>query len=744
MLTVSFSAFAAPATTSVRPTRHSMPWPDLQQRLTTHQRTERRDTGGWSPATYPDGATRGSASVEALWCAVCDFDHGTLDDVATIRDHLTRLGLTYALHSTYRSTPDAPRFRVIVPFSRPVEPMDWPRLWPAINQRCFLGQSDPQTKDAGRFFYVPSAPPDGIVFAASGDGDPLDVDSLDLLSAETAGAGDDANGSDHAPLDYDAIMRGVGEGQRDMTLYRMACDMRGRDVPIEYALLMIAEAARRCVPPFDSAEAESKVHAAYRQFTPNIRLVANVSRRADQVQAVTVPPFPLETLPDVFQRYVEHVARLKVCPPEYVAIPMLVGAGTALGNVVRLRLNASWQEGPQLFAALIGDPGSKKTPATQAGLRPLTRLQSRLNKRFKERMQAYEEQVADWEALPKKERATIAKPTPPEYRHVTVNDVTIEKLADVLASGKGVTLAHDELAGWVSGMDQYRGGRGSDRQHYLSMWSGTSFKVDRKSHPIPVLVENPCLGVIGGIQPDMLGSLADERNRSDGFLDRILWAYPDPIPDCWVDDDGTDSGLDALVDYWQQLYDVRALETLTGEPEPRVMELAPSALEVWRWWYDEHAQDRNGGQLHPLLLGPWAKMGTQLARLALILHCLDGDGSQVVAAETVGRAINLVEYFKAHARRVFAALEASRAAAGAAKSADYGDRVLRVLREQGEMSQTDVRRRAFGDNIPADRLRSVLGDLEDAGTVVRREEKQAGRRSVTWWTALPERPDQNT
>src|SRR5581483_752631 len=70
---------------------------------------------------------------------------------------------------------------------------------------------------------------------------------------------------------------------------------------------------------------------------------------------------------------------------------------------------------------------------------------------------------------------------------------------------------------------------GGDRQAYLSMWSRIPLKVSRKSAPLPIAIPRPCLVVVGGVQPDLLPG------RDDGFLDRLLWAYPEPLLDRWTD-----------------------------------------------------------------------------------------------------------------------------------------------------------------------------------------------------------------
>jgi len=77
----------------------------------------------------------------------------------------------------------------------------------------------------------------------------------------------------------------------------------------------------------------------------------------------------------------------------------------------------------------------------------------------------------------------MKKPKPPIFQHVITTDATTEALASMLAGSKGTLLFRDELAGWVKSMDQYRSGRGADRQHFLSMWSRSPIKVDRKGNP---------------------------------------------------------------------------------------------------------------------------------------------------------------------------------------------------------------------------------------------------------------------
>src|ERR1035441_1517521 len=92
-------------------------------------------------------------------------------------------------------------------------------------------------------------------------------------------------------------------------------------------------------------------------------------------------------------------------------------------------------------------------------------------------------------------------------------------------NSRGLLLERDELLGWLLSFNQYKKNGGSDRQMWLSIWSGSDFTVDRKSDGYSLFVHNPFVGVTGGIQPDRLRALRD--GAEDGLIDRFLFFYPE-------------------------------------------------------------------------------------------------------------------------------------------------------------------------------------------------------------------------
>ena len=155
---LAISLFSAPATTSIRPTRIELPWPELVERLSTHERRRTKDGRGWSGATYKPGTTRKNVNVVEWSVAGADIEHVTLDDVQQLCEHLGELDLAYVMYSTYRFEPEEPRVRFAIPLTKAVPAERYPDAWRRIDAYLFGGKNDPNTKDASRMLYVPTAP----------------------------------------------------------------------------------------------------------------------------------------------------------------------------------------------------------------------------------------------------------------------------------------------------------------------------------------------------------------------------------------------------------------------------------------------------------------------------------------------------------------------------------------------------------------------------------------------------------
>jgi hypothetical protein len=166
------------------PIPHEVSWERLAQELSQYTIVdgEKESCPALSPAEWPKGATRSKQTVRRVWFGIFDFDKLTQNET----DHVLDLaqGLATIFYTTW-SHPERHRkngswsFRLVVPFSRPVEASEWPRLWPLLHNR-FGSLPDDQCKDSSRIYFLPCSKhtldPDHLALTTPGSA--LDVDQL--------------------------------------------------------------------------------------------------------------------------------------------------------------------------------------------------------------------------------------------------------------------------------------------------------------------------------------------------------------------------------------------------------------------------------------------------------------------------------------------------------------------------------------------------------------------------------------
>ncbi len=361
-------------------------------------------------------------------------------------------------------------------------------------------------------------------------------------------------------------------------------------------------------------------------------------------------PFPVDVLPATIAKFAEQVSRSIGCPTDFVGVPILVCAGAAIGNSRAVLLKKGWAEGPRLYGGCVGNPGTAKSPAINAVVEPFTEAQLRFRYEWDAEMEEHKIRLESWEATKREGKNPGPRPTAPKLRRVTASDTTVEALGGILSeSPRGILLHRDELTAWSRSMNQYRGGKGTDRQFWLQAWSGQAVTIDRKNNPVPLMLPNPFVSVIGGLTPEMLTELMEEHGRSDGSLERLLIAWPEHMPTApWTED-----GVSQLAkDRWTKAVDW--LLNLDGDgTTPVILPMTRKAKTVWKQWIDSHNRETDEPNLLPSLQGTWSKMRGHCARLALIIQLLRAACGEAKANEvdevSVRAAIRLVDYFKSHA-----------------------------------------------------------------------------------------------
>lgn len=371
--------------------------------------------------------------------------------------------------------------------------------------------------------------------------------------------------------------------------------------------------------------------------------------------------FPVDAMPTACRPLIEESEKALGCAPELVALPMLAVLSSAIGTGRVVEIKGGWREWAALFMAVVASPGAMKTPAAKVAKKPAFDRQRKLGKSYAEDKEDWKREVRQWE-VEKREAQKNSEPAPEEPEAPTMSrcvasDTTVEALVGILEDNpRGLLLHKDELAGWVRSMDQYKGGKGSDRQHWLSFWSCDEVVVDRKSRMgEPLIVAKPFVSLFGGIQPAMLGELG--AGAEDGLMDRFLFAYPAPRQVRFTEDEISAQAEARYTALYEKLADLTLATDEHGDPNPKPLKLTREARSLFAERVDSLGAEMLMPGFPSRLEGVWSKLRGHLARLSLVLavcRCVEnGVREERVEREDIEAASALLGYFAAHARRVY-------------------------------------------------------------------------------------------
>lgn len=382
------------------------------------------------------------------------------------------------------------------------------------------------------------------------------------------------------------------------------------------------------------------------------------------------PPLPLEIF-GPWGNWISGVAEAAACPPDYVAAPLLATASALIGNSRWAQATPGWSEPPHLWCATVGDSGTGKSPGSDCLLRDvLPEIERRM-------LEDYPDRLKDWKAAAERakagaeawqqevrtaHKAGTAAPLPPDPEpaepqapRVRVNDVTVEKVASLLATAapKGMLIVRDELAGWLLGLNSYND---SGRAFWIEAYGGRPYRVERQKSPLPIIVPRLAVAVAGGTQPERLAALMGDAD--DGLLARIIWTWPDPVPFRLGREAPGVAWATACLDRLR-LLDLGPGAEPDGAPQPVMVPLAPEALPM----IEGFAQDMQARQAEAsgLMRSAYGKARGLALRLSLVLESLwwcAADGfapppARISARAFAAAATLVADYFIPMAERTY-------------------------------------------------------------------------------------------
>ena len=391
-----------------------------------------------------------------------------------------------------------------------------------------------------------------------------------------------------------------------------------------------------------------------------------------------VEPFDAGLLPTALRLWVMDIAHRMQCPADFPAVTALVALSSLIGAraVIQPKAQDDWQVVPNLWGAVVGRPGVKKSPALSEALKPLHRLQA---KAFELHKAAHGEWALDCkvtamqdEANEKKAKAHAAKgdtaaaralleptdtPAEPAARRYIVNDATVEKLGELLQQNEWGTLSYrDELYGLLTQLDKQ--GQEGSRSFYLTSYDGNqAYAFDRIMRGT-VHIPRVCLAMIGGIQPgriqEYVRGAVSGGGADDGLLQRFgMTVWPDVVGDFVHVDQWPDTL--ARQTAWAVFDRLAALQP-ANDTEPVVWRFTPDAQELFVEWLVPFEKELRGDAMHPAMVSHLAKYRKLIPALALVFALIDTpDTGNLIGAAELLLALTWGEYLRSHANRLYAA-----------------------------------------------------------------------------------------
>ena len=447
--------------------------------------------------------------------------------------------------------------------------------------------------------------------------------------------------------------------------------------------------------------------------------------------------FECDMLPPPFKPWVADIAERMQTPPEFVAVPAMVAAGSIIGRKVGIRplQYDDWQEAPNLWGCIVGRPGVMKSPAVKQALKPLARLEVLANERYQHDRDKWDasdvERELRREAVKAKLKSALKdnpsadvsayrvseeqEPTPRRYK---ANDTSYQALGELLRQNTNGLLVHrDELMSLLRALE--REDNSEARGFYLTGWNGSeSYTFDRIGRGTNLFVPSVTLSLLGSTQPGLLQSyvrgVMGGGGTDDGLLQRFgMLVWPD-MSGNWEEHDREPDTV-----HRKRAFDVfNHLDMLTPESagatfdefdrDSPFLRFDPGAQELFRDWRRDLEVRLRQGELNPALESHVAKYRKLVPSLALIHH-LASEETGAVGVSAVLAALSWAEFLESHAQRIYHA--------GSASAVDGAKAIVRHLKRgalEGPFTANEIAHKNWSPlGEDRQRITDALDLLED-------------------------------
>ncbi|WP_406862509.1 DUF3987 domain-containing protein [Streptomyces sp. HUAS MG47] len=458
-----------------------------------------------------------------------------------------------------------------------------------------------------------------------------------------------------------------------------------------------------------------------------------------------LPPFPVHKLPGWVSEFVVAVAEETQTPVDLAGVLALSVLATAAGGRAVVHVRGRWREPTNLFVVAALGPANRKSAVFAAMTAPLYEAENSLVEGSNLTIVEAEVTARMAREAADKAAAQAAKAEGPERDNLVAEAIGLAQTAESLtvpprprlladdATPETVTTLLAEQGGRLAVMSAEGGifdiiaGRYSgtaNMEVFLKGHAGDRLRVDRRSRQ--EFIEAPALTMGLAVQPSVLEDIGKNRGFDGrGLLARFLYCLPESLVGFRkINPDPVPAAVAAT--YERNVYALTL--KLADWTDPLVVQVGPEA-DAALMAYAERLEPQlrtKGGRLGHI--GKWAgKLVGATARIAGLLHLaehIDGGTNTPITAATMNAAIELADYFAAHALTVFDLMGADATLARART-------LLSVLEDNGweSVSRRDLFAKLSRSEFPTiAELEPVAAVLEEHGYLRSETPPRTGKR----------------
>lgn len=373
------------------------------------------------------------------------------------------------------------------------------------------------------------------------------------------------------------------------------------------------------------------------------------------------PDFPTQVFPKKIQHILWELNDKMRFNKDLASAGIIAACSTAIGNSYEL-LHNNYTNKAIVWCVSVAKKSRGKSEPLKWCKKPFADKDFTSKKEHDSNVEVWEQYQSMAETEKKNVDTVSNKPEKPKDRHFqyilgNYTPETLNRVHDI--NKRGLMIYSDELMKWIKAFNRYS--KGGEQQFMNELWNGGTVNYDRVT--LSIIIENCFVSILGTIQTPFLKQLSGNDRDIDGFLERILFFFPDNLKKNMPNGKKIDASIKnqyyGIIEKLLQCdYDLNE----RGQIQAKQIEMEQQAADRFNNWLHEFTdlQNKTKDDNEAAILGKLEIYAYRFSLLLQLMYWACGElDNQKVRLQSVEGAIEMVNYFHYTGLKVYETIENS-------------------------------------------------------------------------------------